>query len=615
MEREEGGLSVEQVVRATLGRRRLFLASLGAGALVLGAAAAAIPPSYKATVVMTIEPGRYPNDFLRPNVIPGLDLRLGGMERMLESAPVIEELRVRTGLAAHDAPGGALQALGLASDPIEGWRKAFKFEIPLDVAQAPSHKADEAPLVEMSFKHADPEMAARVVNECAKRANEENNRFRRAFVEEVVRFIQKAQERATVSSRQRDEAFNSFKLANADRLPEQEAFISAKLGQLRIRYTDLKNTERFTEARLEQLISERNLLLAQIALNVQLLRAAGLDGDDRSTPIELRREKQRLQQELDRREDSLTELQEGFTPVEPRVRALKQLIERSKERISDIDKKLLTLSLGGELSPLRSGTAAVGSGALSVPDAFVPKHDRNLFPDDYDPYKAKNQKVPNAPLTDRLRNAAEPPTKEAPGPEAAAPAKNGKVAELLSIENVDEKRLQESLDEISYRLVVANPGYGRIRQIDFAAKETRDSQKELARQREEAFADIRKAEYQLAAIPEVRQRLESLIRELIEAREDYRRLSDQLDNARKALEVENEGKGEQFRVIDFARPPTKPSGPGRPIFMAVAMILAIGLAAGTCVVADMRAHGAFAGLASPRTPSQRAVLRQNPGRA
>ena len=614
MEREEGGLSVEQVLRATLGRRRLFLSSLGAGALVLGAAAAAIPPSYKATVVMTIEPGRYPNDFLRPNVIPGLDLRLGGMERMLESAPVIEELRVRTGLAAHDAAGGALQALGLASDPIEAWRKAFKFEIPLDVAQAPQHKPDEAPLVEMSFKHADPEMAARVVNECAKRANEENNRFRRAFVEEVVRFIQKAQERATVISRQRDEAFNSFKLANADRLPEQEAFISAKLGQLRIRYADLKNTERFTEARLEQLTSERGLLVAQIGLNVQLL-VSGLDGDEKTTPIELRRERQRLEEELERREDSLLELRQSFTEVEPRVRSLEQLMERTRTRISEIDRRLLALSLGADISSLRSGTAAVGSRAVSVPDDFVPKHERDLFPDDYDPYKAKNQKIPNAPLTDRLKGSAGPPAKEAPRPEAAAPVKTGKVADLLTAENVDEKRLQESLDEISYRLVVANPGYGRIRQIDFAAKETRDSQKELARQREDAFADIRKAEEQLAAIPEVRQRLESLGRELIEAREDYRRLSDQLDNAKKALEVENEGKGEQFRVIDFARPPTKPSGPGRPIFMAVAMILAIGLAAGTCVVADMRAHGAFAGLASPRTPSQRAVLRQNPGRA
>src|SRR5256885_15194768 len=111
--------------------------------------------------------------------------------------------------------------------------------------------------------------------------------------------------------------------------------------------------------------------------------------------------------------------------------------------------------------------------------------------------------------------------------------------------------------------------------------------KELLRQREEAFADIKKCEDQLAAIPEVRQRLETLARDLIEAREDSRRLSDQLDNARKALEVENEGKGEQFRVIDFARPPTKPSGPGRPIFVGIAIAVALAFAAVLCTFFDL----------------------------
>jgi hypothetical protein len=244
----------------------------------------------------------------------------------------------------------------------------------------------------------------------------------------------------------------------------------------------------------------------------------------------------------------------------------------------------------------------VESGSISLPHDFVPKHEHKLFPDD--PYEKKSQRVPNAPLAPRLDGADQPLPKEAGSvPEAASPSvRNGKVAELLSIENIEEKRLRECLDDMCYRLVVANPGYGRIRAIDFAVKETRDSLKDLATQREEAFADIRKAEEQLAAFPEVRQRLEALIRELIEAREDYHRLSDQLDNARKALEVENEGKGEQFRVIDFARPPTKPSGPGRPIFIAIALVLAVGVAVGVCILADMRARGAFAGLAVEPKP-------------
>src|SRR5205823_6912664 len=103
-----------------------------------------------------------------------------------------------------------------------------------------------------------------------------------------------------------------------------------------------------------------------------------------------------------------------------------------------------------------------------------------------------------------------------------------------------------------------------------------------------AFAEIRKGEEQLAAIPEVRQRLESLGRSLIEAREDFARLTNQLDNARKALAVENEGKGEQLRVIDFARPPSRPTGPGAIVFLGLSALLALGAAAGSCLLLDMR---------------------------
>lgn len=604
MERDEGGLSLEQVLRAVLARRKTFGASLVASSIVLGAGAAAIPPSYKATVVMTIDPGRYPNDFLRPNVIPGLELRLGGMERMLESAPVIEELRGRTGLAKKEPPGsgGVLEALGLASDPIDAWRKAFKFEIPIDVVQSPNHSPDEAPLVEMSFKSSDPEMAARVVNECAKRANEENNRFRRAFVEEVVRFIQKAQERATETARQREEAFNAFKLANADRLPEQEAFLEAKLAQLRIRYADLKNSERFSEARLEQLTSERGLLVAQIALSVQLMQATGGDERDTSTPSDLKHDRLRLQMVLDEREDALMQLLAAYTDKDPRVRGLEELVEKSRSRIAEIDAKLRQLAaLTGDAAPLTSVAPLTSAG---VSRDFMPSREHKLFPND--PYETPGQRFPNAPLNHRLEAADAAPVPSsstaASSPAPAPPGHTSKVVDVLAGENVDERTLQRMLDESSYRLVVANPGYGRIRQIDSAAKETRDGLKEVVRQREEAFTDIRKSEDELAAIPEVRQRLESLARDLIESREDYRRLSDQLDNARKALEVENEGKGEQFRVIDFARPPTKPSGPGRPIFIAIALVLAFAVAAGVCLVLDMRARGFFQQLATDSAP-------------
>jgi uncharacterized protein involved in exopolysaccharide biosynthesis len=587
---KQEGLSPERILRAVLARPKTFVTSVMAFGFAFGGAAAAVPPSYKATVVMTIDPGRYPNDFLRPNVIPGLGTRLGGMERMLESAPVIEEMRNKTGLAAMDSPGGGiLEALGLGSDPVDSWRKSFRFEVPVDVAQSPNKPADTAPLVEMTFKSSDPVIAARIVNECAKRANDENNRFRRAFVEEVVRFIQKSQDRAREVTQKRDEAFNAFKLANMDKLPEQEAFLAGKLGQLRIRYSDLKQSERFAEARLEQLNAERGLLVAQIALNVQLAVGGTGNGDDgRDTPRELRAERLRLVQEVERRQDEYELLLTRNTPSEPTTRGAKLLLDRAKERLAGVESQLRLLGL----LPREPGEGAVPVKPQEQ-GADRSSRRRPLVNDPIPPKKG----IPNAPLNERLEHSGElkKTQDDAKKDRPILPtfiAQAGVVA-VLSSETIDEKVLERSLDEMSYRLVVSNPGYGRVRAIDFAVKETKEALKELVRQREECFADTKKTEEQLGAIPEVRQRLETLARDLIEARDDHRRLADQLDNAKKALEVENEGKGEQFRVIDFARPPTKPTGPARALLVALALALALGAATGACTLLDLHARGSL----------------------
>jgi hypothetical protein len=602
---KQPGLSPEQVLRAVASRPRTFAAAALVFGFAFGAGAAAIPPSYKATVVMTIDPGRYPNDFLRPNVIPSLGTRLGGMERMLESAPVIEELRAKTGLASLEPGGGGmLQALGLATDPIESWRKSFRFDVPVDIAQPQHQNPDTAPLVELSFKSSDPTIAARVVNECAKRANDENNRFRRAFVEEVVRFIQKTQERAKEIAQKRDEAFNTFKIANMDKLPEQEAFIEGKLGNLRIRYSDLKQSERFAEARLEQLEAERGLLVAQIALNVQLART-GSGGDDDSgkdTPRELRQERQRLLVEVDRRKDDYDLALSRYTEAEPTTKAAKLLLDNAKERLDEIETRLKRLGL---LPGDMPGTVAPVTTEDKGTD-FKPRKKHKLFDDPIPPGKNMNN---NSALGHHFDSTEESPASGSDdekkglfsGPTALLA--QAQVVAVLTSETIDEKTLERSLDEMSYRLVVSNPGYGRIRGIDFLARETKASLEDLARQREDCFRETKKAEEELAAIPEVRQRLESLARDLTESRDDYHRLTDQLDNARKALEVENENKGEQFRVIDFARPPTRPTGPGRPLLIALAVALALAAAAASCAVSDLRARGVLTLLPAEPAPA------------
>ncbi|HZU97409.1 MAG TPA: hypothetical protein VFF73_11980, partial [Planctomycetota bacterium] len=526
--------------------------------------------------------------------------------------PVIEELRAKTGLSTLEpGSGGMLQALGLASDPIDSWRKSFRFDVPVDITQNQHQNPDTAPLVELSFKSSDPTIAARVVNECAKRANDENNRFRRAFVEEVVRFIQKTQERAKEIAHKRDEAFNTFKLANMDKLPEQEAFIEGKLGNLRIRYADLKQTERFAEARLEQLEAERGLLVAQIALNVQLARAGSGAGDDggKDTPRELKQDRQRLLTEVEQRQDAYDIARSRYTEAEPTTKGAKLLLDNAKDRLEEVETKLKHLGLlPGEMPATIAPVTTEDKGA-----DYKPRKTHKLFED---PVKVGKNMVGNAPLAEGFGKKDEPSSKgsedennaEASGPTGLIA--QAQVVAVLSSETIDEKVLQRSLDEMSYRLVVANPGYGRIRGIDFLVKETKASLEDLARQREDCFRETKKAEEQLAAIPEVRQRLESLARDLIESRDDYRRLTDQLDNARKALDVENENKGEQFRVIDFARPPTRPTGPGRPLLVALAVVLALGAAAASCAVSDLRARGVltlFPAEPAPAAPRKEAA--------
>lgn len=93
-------------------------------------------------------------------------------------------------------------------------------------------------------------------------------------------------------------------------------------------------------------------------------------------------------------------------------------------------------------------------------------------------------------------------------------------------------------------------------------------------------------EERLAATPRVAERLAALERQHEHLSLQYREFSDKLQSASVAADMESGQKGEKFRLLERAFPPTSPTSPNRPLIVAMAVFLGLALGGGLAVVLE-----------------------------
>jgi len=104
---------------------------------------------------------------------------------------------------------------------------------------------------------------------------------------------------------------------------------------------------------------------------------------------------------------------------------------------------------------------------------------------------------------------------------------------------------------------------------------------EKTREQEQVKQQIRKYQDLVQSSPVVEQKYKELTRGYQQAVDSYNDLQKKRDDAQRAADLERQQEGEQFRVLDPANLPDKPSFPNRPLFTLGG--LAGGLALGLCL--------------------------------
>jgi polysaccharide chain length determinant protein (PEP-CTERM system associated) len=167
--------------------------------------------------------------------------------------------------------------------------------------------------------------------------------------------------------------------------------------------------------------------------------------------------------------------------------------------------------------------------------------------------------------------------------------------------NLSYDQLQAELTRLKARYTDKHPDIVRLKGLiaEYQTREFDDSrgkrrsvietEKEIAKY-EKAIAAIRQemATYnsRVENLPQREQELLSLQRDYKNMRESYQSLLNRKLEAQIAVNMERKQKGEQFRVIDPARPPSKPSSPDMAKLFLISLVSGLGLGGAICFVLE-----------------------------
>ena len=121
--------------------------------------------------------------------------------------------------------------------------------------------------------------------------------------------------------------------------------------------------------------------------------------------------------------------------------------------------------------------------------------------------------------------------------------------------------------------VVPNPVYEQVK-IQLVQQEAAIAA--FKRRAEKEGVDVKKWEQLAGRVPQVEAELSRLSRDYEIVKRGYEELRQRQESARLASDMETKAQKVQFRIVDPPKLPLKPSGPNRPLFMAVVLVAGLG---------------------------------------
>ncbi len=121
--------------------------------------------------------------------------------------------------------------------------------------------------------------------------------------------------------------------------------------------------------------------------------------------------------------------------------------------------------------------------------------------------------------------------------------------------------------------VVPNPVYEQVK-IQLVQQEAAIAA--FKRRAEKEGVEVEKWEQMAGRVPQVEAELSRLSRDYEIVKKGYEELRQRQESARLASDMETKAQQVQFRIVDPPKLPLKPSGPNRPLFMAVVLVAGLG---------------------------------------
>ncbi|MEX2453630.1 MAG: XrtA system polysaccharide chain length determinant [Rhodospirillaceae bacterium] len=121
--------------------------------------------------------------------------------------------------------------------------------------------------------------------------------------------------------------------------------------------------------------------------------------------------------------------------------------------------------------------------------------------------------------------------------------------------------------------VVPNPVYEQLK-LQLVQQEAAIAA--FTRRAEKEEVEVGKWEQMAGRVPQVEAELSRLTRDYEIVKRGYEELRRRQESARLASDMETKAQQVQFRIVDPPQQPNKPSGPNRPLFMAVVLVAGLG---------------------------------------
>jgi polysaccharide chain length determinant protein (PEP-CTERM system associated) len=212
--------------------------------------------------------------------------------------------------------------------------------------------------------------------------------------------------------------------------------------------------------------------------------------------------------------------------------------------------------------------------------------------------RAQQQKNYLSTLLDAMKNAAPPPQSAKTTLELDYEAKR---AELIAAEqkyrakHPDVVRLRAELAEIKTQLSDENAQHpvnadGRVVSPEQAQAEIQGLNDEIKRytaRQHELEDQVHQLQSRMIALPQVEQRLADLTRDYDVSKLNYQNLEAKLNSSSIAADVERHADGEQFRILDAASNPEKPSKPNLAQIDIMGLLVGLTLGAALALMVEL----------------------------